>query len=427
MLDKYQRIKDEFDEGEKKFSSELVNFSNAVDEIHDHARETLNDLRSVNIIISDIDKQFAEKTGIVNVKDMAFLWGAVAIQCARWILIPTFDLETLTPTTEDRKDSTSEGKKDKTGTSKQLDKGKEERDKRKFPDNKNIILLPVPYDAMKGTEDIVIPGVTEYGKQIYSMNHHSATLGHDPLVGQVVGTANILTRSITFHDATMTTRKVEIPSGRTQVVVKEPFYSIPLMIEDVIETSTEDSDRITTALLKENLHLQSDKYTKTGLPIPLLSAEMQQKLLDSKWNSKELEDIIKGAVKGIATNFVVALIINTIVGTLHGFCYNEDLDESRRLYSVRTRKVVATSNIIAESINLAAVAGGTIAGVLSENEELIKKSISHLDIGGMIEAIHQVFQSNKLQEEVRREFLEQELFNHFTSNTYSFLEESRYE
>ena len=358
---------------------------------------------------------------------MFFLWGAVAIQCARWFLIPTFDLETLTPTTEDRKYSASEGKKDKTGTSKQLDKGKEERDKQKFPDNKSIILLPVPYDAMKGTEDIVIPGVTEYGKQIYSMNHHSATLGHDPLIGQVIGTANILTRSITFHDATMTTRKVEIPSGRTQVVVKEPLYSIPLMIEDVIETSKEDGDRIATALLKENLHLQSDKYTKTGLPIPLLSAEMQQKLLDSKWNSKELECVIKGAVKGIATNYVVALIINTIVGTLHGFCYNEDLDESRKLYSVRTRKVVATSNVIAESINLAAFAGGTIAGVLSENEELIKKSISHLDIGGIIAAIHQVFRSKKIQEEVRREFLEQELFNHFTSNKYSFLEESRYE
>lgn len=427
MLDKYQRIKDEFNEGEKKFSNELRNFSNAVDEVSDHAGKTLKDLKNVNVIISDIDKQFAEKTGIMDTKDRVFLWGAVAIQCVRWILIPTFDLETLTPTTDDRKDSASEGKKDKTATGKELDEGKEERKKQKFPDNKNIILLPVPYDAMKGTEDIVIPGVTEYGKQIYSMNHHAATLGHDPLVGQVIGTANIMTRSITFHDAVMTTRKVEIPSGRMQVVVKDPVYSIPMMIEDVIEASKEDSDRIITALLKENLHLQSDKYTKTGLPIPLLSADMQQKLLDSKWNSKELEDVVEGVVKGIAKNFVITLIINTIVGTLHGFCYNENKDDNRRLYSVRTRRVVATSNVIAESINLAAVAGGTIAGVLSENEEIVKKSISHLDIGGMLEAIHQVFKNKKLQEVVRREFLEQELFNHFTSNKYSFLEESRYE
>ncbi len=427
MLDKYKDIKDEFDEGEKKFSAELNAFSNAVDEIHDHAEKTLNDLKNVNIIISDIDKQFAEKTGIMNAKDMAFLWGAVAIQCARWVLIPTFDKETLTPTTDDRKDSLSEGRKDKTATGEKLDKGKEERDKHKYPDNKNILLLPVPYDAMKGTEDIVIPGVTEFGKQIYSMNHHSATLGHDPFIGQIVGTANILTRSITFHDATLTTRKVEILSGRTQIVVREPFYSIPAMMEGVIETSIEDNSRIVTALLKENLHLQSDKYTKTGLPIPLLSADMQQKLLDCKWNSKELEDVVKGLIKGVAMNYVVALIINTIVGTLHGFCYDEECDENRRLYSVRTQKIVATSNVIAESINLAAVAGGTIAGVLSGKEELKKLSISHLDIGGMIEAIHQIYKSKKLQEEVRREFLEQELFNHFTSSKYSFLEESRYE
>src|SRR5699024_140673 len=99
---------------------------------------------------------------IANPKDMVFLWSAVAIQCVRWILIPTFDMETLTPTTEDRKDSASEGKKDKTATGRELDKTKEEREKQELPDVKYIMILPVPYDAMKGTEDIVIPGVTEY-------------------------------------------------------------------------------------------------------------------------------------------------------------------------------------------------------------------------------------------------------------------------
>jgi len=427
MLDKYQNIKNNFETGEKKFSNALIDFSNAANEMSDHSEKTLSDLKNINIIISDINKQFSDKTGIINVKDMAFLWGAVAIQCVRWILIPTFDITTLTPSTADRKDSSSEGKKDKTATGKELDKNKEERDEKKYPDYKHLILLPVPYDAMKGTEDIVIPGVTEYGKQIYSKNHHSATLGHDPLIGQIIGTANILTRSITFHDSTLTTRKVEILSGRNQIVVKEPSYSIPNMIDDLIETLQEDNSRIVTALLKENLHLQSDKYTKTGLPIPLLSANLQQKLLDCKWNSKELEAVLKGAIKGIAINFLVSLIINTIVGTLHGFCYNEQHDENLKLYSVRTSKLIATSSVIAESINLAAVSAGTIAGVLTENEKLIKKSISHLDIGGIIEAIHQIFKSKTIQEEIRREFLEQELFNRFTSNRYSFLEESRYE
>ncbi len=424
MIDKYQNIKDEYNKGEKKFSDNIVKLSSAVDEVNDNAKQKLDDLHNANIIISDIDKQFVEKTGINNLKDMAFLWGAVAIQCARWILIPTLDIDTLTPTISDRKSSAIEGKKDKTATSKQIDNSKAEREGQGFPDNRNIMLLPVPYDAMKGTEDIVIPGVTEYGKQIYSMNHHAATLGHDPIIGQVIGTANIMTRSITFHDSFLTTRKVELLSGRIQMVVKKPIYSIPLMINDVIESTMDDRERIVTALIKENLHLQSDKYTKTGLPIPLLSADMQQRLLDCKWNSKELEDVIKGATKGIALNFIITLIINTIVGTLHGFCYNEKKDESRRLYAVRTRKVVATSDVIAEFINLAAVTGGTVAGGLSMNPDMVKKSISHLDIGGIIEAIHQVFVSKKLQEEIRRDFLEQELFNRFTGSQYSFLEHS---
>ena len=342
-------------------------------------------------------------------------------------MIPTFDMETLTPTTEDRKDSASEGKKDKTATGRELDKTKQEREKQELPDVKYIMILPVPYDAMKGTEDIVIPGVTEYGKQIYSMNHHSATLGHDPILGQVIGTANIMTRSITFHDSLITTRKVEIPSGRTQVVVKNPFYSKKMMIEDVIKSAKEDEGRITAALVKENLHLQSDKYTKTGLPIPFLTAELQQKLLSQKWNSKEIEDVLKGSLKGITTNFIVALIINTIVGTLHGFCYDGEKDEDRMLYSVRTRKVIATSNVIAECVNLGAIAAGCIGGALSENPNLIKKSVSHLDLGGMIEAIHQIVRSKSLQEKIRREFLEQELFERFTADKYSFLEESHYE
>ena len=342
----------------------------------------------------------------------------------RWLLIPTIDEETLKPNTADRKSSQSEGKKDRSGSGKEID---ELDGKNDLPDKKRIFLLPVPYDAMMGTEDIVIPGVTDLGKQLFGKNHHAATLGHDPIIGQVVGTANIMTRSITFHDSLLTTRKVEILSGRIQTVVRVPYYNRVLMVKDVIKSTQEDSGRIVAALIMENLHLQSDKYTKQGLPIPFLSAEMQQKLLDQKWNSKELEDVLKSALKGIAINFVVALIINTIVGTLHGFCYDETCDENKRLYSVRTRKIVATSNVIAEGINLGVVAGGSICGALSDDPDMIRKSISHLDIGGMIEAIHQIVRSKKLQEEVRREFLEQELFERFTANKYSFLEDSYYE
>ena len=176
--------------------------------------------------------------------------------------------------------------------------------------------------------------------------------------------------------------------------------------------------------MKERLHLQSDKFTKTGLPIPLLSADKQQTLLEHKWNSKELEDVLRSGLQGTSLNSKIAWWLNTILGTLHSFCYDECKDGDISVYCVRTSRIIATSNIIAESLNLALVAAGVIAGILGDNDKVVKKSISRLDAGGIIEAIHRVVMNRSIQEEIRREFLEKELYNRFTSYEYSFLEEA---
>ncbi len=60
-----------------------------------------------------------------------------------------------------------------------------------------MFLYPVPYDAMEGTRRIVIPGVSTDEKNLYGGNHHSATMGHDPILGYLFGTMNIMTRTIT--------------------------------------------------------------------------------------------------------------------------------------------------------------------------------------------------------------------------------------
>jgi len=425
MLKENDELKKQLNAVAEENKKAFEKYSNALVEVSQKTEKIANNIGNVNIIISDIDKQFKEKTGINNPKDMIFLFVAIGLQCARWILIPTLDEKSLSPTKDGRKDPTSEGKKDKTGTKQQIDKERE--NEKEYPNSKQIILYPVPFDAMKGTEDIVIPGVTPLGKNISGTNHHSATLGHDPIIGQIFGTANILTRSITFHDSFLTTRKVELTSGRQQLVIKEPKYNIPLMMEDVYFSVKEERKRIVSALIKENIHLQSDKYTKKGLPIPFLSPALQQKLLNLNWNSAELENVLKCGIKGIANNIMVASLINEIVGTLHGFFYNENVDESLSLYSVRTRKVVMISNIIAECINVFSVAAGIAIGVVSEKPDKIKKAISHFDIGGILVMIHQIAEDGGVQEKIRREFLEHELFNRITDGKYSFLEESHYE
>ncbi|MCH5255957.1 MAG: hypothetical protein J1D87_01640 [Lachnospiraceae bacterium] len=426
MVNKLRKLKTEFDEADSKFTNELNSMKENVKEVSKNVDKTLNDLSNINIIISDIDKNFAEKTSITNIKDMRFLWGATALQCGRWMLIPAFDEKTLTPNVDDRKSASTEGRKDLTKTGKQLDKSGENVINNRFINCSQIMALPVPYDAMKGTEDIVIKNVTLEGKNLSGGNHHSATWGHDPIIGHIIGTANILTRSISFRDRLCTTRIVEIPYGREQIVTHLPYNFIQ-MIGDVRTTLSEDKNRLAAAHLKQVLHFQSDKFTKDGLPIPLIPPGMQQRLLKQKWNSKELENVLKGSMKGITAQFAVAALLNTSVGILHGFCFNESKDKSLDLYSVRTRKVVAASNILSSVINIAAIAGGATVGILSDNQELIKKSIAHIDIGGYVETIHQIAKYKALQETIRREFLEMELYNRLCSETYSFLEEAHYE
>lgn len=426
MINRVRKLKNNFENACDKYDGEITELKSNISEISESVAQKQNDIRNVNIIISDIDKAFAEKTSINNKKDMAFLWGAVGLQCVRWILIPTLDEESLTPDTESRHDATKDGKIDRSKTGSQLDKSGENKIKGKYIDCSQIISLPVPYDAMMGTEDIYIKGVTEIGKNLYGGNHHSATWGHDPIIGHIIGTHNILTRSVSFRDAFMTTRKVDIPSGRQQIVLPD-MYNILKMESDVIGTLREDIKRLPTAHLKQILHFQSDKNTHDGLPIPLLPAGMQQRLLKQKWNSKELENIINKSIKGIAKNMFIASLINTSVGILHGFCYNESKDDSLSMYAVRTRKIVATSNVISSSINVATVVGGVAIGIGLKNPDMIKKSVSHVDIGGYIETIHQVVNSKKLQESIKREFIEKELYNRLCSEEYSFLEEAHYE
>lgn len=425
-VNQLRKIHDEVKHTEEEYSDSLLNSSEDIKNIAEDNKKLVEQIKNVNIVIDNLDKNFEEKTSIKNPLDRKFLWGAVALQCARWLLIPSLDEKTLETHPEDRKNPTLEGKKDKSKSGDYLDKhGQNIFDG--YIDEEQIMNLPVPYDATYGTEDIVIPGVTEYGKNICGTNHHAATWGHDPILGYVFGTMNILTRSITFHDFKFTTRRVFIPSGRTQIVEKG-IYNIPLMCKDVYGTMKEDPiKRLPFALMKEHLHLLSDKNTYSGLPIPMLPASLQQKLLEKKWNSKELENILKGSFSGVTKQLFIAILINSVIGTLHGFCYNEIRDQDLKLYGVRTRKIIATSNTISSGINVAAVLTGTVGGILSGNTNLAKKSLSHTDIGGYIECIHQIIQSKKLQENIRREYLERELYNELLGDKFSFLEEDGYE
>ena len=69
------------------------------------------------------------------------------------------------------------------------------------------------------------------------------------------------------------------------------------------------------------------------------------------------------------------------------------------------------SNLIASSSNIIAVSAGTAAGVLSENSDMVKKSLSYMDIGGYLVTIKRLISDTKFIYEVKKEFLKNQWYD----------------
>lgn len=380
-------------------------------------------------IISDIENKFLVQTKLRR-KDIPFLFVAIALQTLRWMLLPSLDMNYSQISKEDRlnandnkKSGPLAGKKsgqryEKPEIYKEIhkDNSKYQNEVEEYRKKINgqgkynykswleILMHPVPYDAMLGSEKIsivshnILGKVTfnsPIGKQLVGKNHHVATLGHDPVLGWIFGTLNILSSRITFCD--LQTYPV-IQSVQLDKWTQEIDYlntsSIGEMIIYSIESVKEDGKRLPAAIARQAIHMQSDKYTKDGLQIPLLTPDKAQKLIDSGWNSNEAERILSKILKNagvVASQYIVAELINTIIKWVYLLMFSE---EDININKVRVEKILALSSIIAETSNIVTVA--------------ITRDISKLDIGGLISMVHQIATSKEVQLEIEMEYIRNE-------------------
>ena len=380
----------------------------------------LENFNKLDEIIENIDKEFAEKTGILNKKDQTFLWTAVALQTLRWYLLEY---------------NFGEWTVDKNSREKASEGGKREADKRKNylneneDNNKNSNnFIPwtdyfknaVPYDAMKddesnmeGVKNIIIEGVTAFGKNLSPSKHHSATLGHDPILGYFFGTINIMTSTITYNKTLFPTNKVEYPLIKEKVEFLETFFTS-------VRAGIDDYKRIPAALIRQAMHVSSDTFSTMGLPIPFFNATTQQKFLEQGWNSNELVKNLGKFKDALAKNMTVFLLqllisyfINIVIGNLHLLFYDEEKDGNLDLYNIRTQKIIATSSTISSALNIGYIGAKIYVGCNNTNINSIKDGIKKIDLGGYINTVHQIVKSKKLQERIRREYLEEKLYEKF--------------
>ena len=316
-------------------------------------------------ILDDLDAQFEEKTGLTKI-DVTFLFFAVALQIARQYLVTKFpnrlnDQEAANNTFGHKEEHS-------------------DRTHRLYnPSLEEIITNPVPFDANIGADGALSGG----GK----LGHRVTTLGHDPVLGLIFGTANIATSTLTnyklqsFHIKTSDlNRDYFANKARTDLVFwyagdklfKQGFAGKKIMV---------------TSLIKEIIHLKTDLDTKNSLPLPLIS------LYDPKLASNLADyGIDMSNVINVGKQIALASFINWLISTIHGLFYFIDENQTERsLYEVRTRKILMYSNVIASVSNLAVVG--------------ITKNLKLLDVGGLIVTLHRIYTDQIFIRNVKREFV----------------------
>lgn len=331
-----------------------------------------------------INKEFSGKVKL-DKTDISFLFIATALQTLRWVLIPELGgkIDPNSRIDDKSEDKNVKQKKDdyavkhsEWDTSKES-QGRNPR-KKEGKSWKEIIYSSVPYDATAGSP---AQNVKMEGKY-----HRYKTLGHDPILGWIFGTANILTDTITLNN--FISYRIEKMKFTSEIV------PLPFIFTESYSWIQDDIHRLPAAIFRQGLHLESDKYTKLGLPVPFLgvfSENLAGKLYKSQYDALCL---VKDAKKiGASAGF--SILINMIISLAHGLFYNVNDDGEREIYEVRTRKILMYSNLIASTSNVIAVC--------------ITKNPKKLDIGGLLVTISRLFTDIRFIARVKEEFINAEL------------------
>ena len=301
-------------------------------------------------IFDELDRQFEEKTGLTGT-DVVFLFLATGLQMARQYLLSN---EKYRLTSSQNDDLMKKG----------LNAVKTP------PDWKKVLLSSVPYDALGYNEGLSSPGLS-------GTNHRYRTLGHDPILGWIFGTANIMTSSLT---------KTDYSTYEVANKIMTQLYPLGTagMIQNAVGFAANDPKLLVVSFLRQAVHFGSDYFTKQGLPVPMLSTINNDFVGDmiTKWHI-DMYSITRGAT--------IASFINTIIALIHSLFAMDVSETERKLYEVRTRKILTYSNLIATSTNVAIVA---------QTYQWEK-----LDVGGIAVAIHRLITDVKFIREVKEEFI----------------------
>lgn len=332
--------------------------------------------------LANINREFRRRTALDGV-DLSIVIVAAALQTLRWVLMPEIGnkIDKAARITADEgeeivkdlKKKFVEKHKNWPAEKKQQGRRLREQEGKTW---KEIVFSGVPYDAIKGSKKVLKVGLS-------GRTHRYRTLGHDPILGWIFGTANILTDTLTLNN--LVSYRVEKGSVTNNTLL------IPQLIMETSNQIYGDKHKLPAAVFRQALHYKSDMYTKDGLPVPLLGAfseTLAGKLYSSQYDF--LCFVRDSKIEGLSA--LLSILINMVISLIHGLYYDEKRDGERDLFEVRTRKILLYSNTLASTGNIAAA--------------LITKDAKRLDIGGLLITISRLYTDPRFIARAKEELIQ---------------------
>jgi hypothetical protein len=383
---------------------ELANESTRVAEVAHNSRELLNGL----------DAEFEKQTGLKG-NDIKFLFTAVALQVARIVILNELTKTETAGSTNRNETKLHEFQEKLLG---KFNSGEVVKERPYYASMEHIITkMGVPYDATAGLTEkslsTLVKKDREWDFELNEMipdeklslfkgaNHRFATLGHDPILGLLFGTGNIMTNTITCVKTPVAVGGIGIPVLTTNHVVftsdyKDPriatYGSTAVMLQRAIERTKDQPSAFVASLIKQIIHIGTDLYTPCGIQIPGVNLILSNTQVEKITSYISAGDIIK-----VGTSAKLAELINLLISTLHTLMYDSSMSISHEIYSVKTRKIIMYSNVIATGSNVLWVGGNMVAGN--------KGAIKQLDISGLIVTIKRLMSDTEYIRQIKEEFV----------------------
>ena len=335
-------------------------------------------------ILTDLDEEFSKRTSL-GWQDIKFLFAATALQCIRIYVINTLTKVQPAGAGNVKENFLHKIQGKLLGTL-----------------NDGVPLSPAPYYAplMQICTARGVPYDATRFKGINhgffkEANHRFATFGHDPIVGLIVGTSNILTNTITCRS------KGPLPVPITCHVeydmdLKNPCIGDVCSIIEALKAAAyridNDAVSIVAALIKQIIHIGTDLYTPCGIQIP--GANL---ILDNRYTEELTKYVSAGDFIKIGVSYQIFNLINMFISSLHMLTCQSTSHRDKELHHVKTMKILEYSNIIATGSNVIINAVRFYFGD--------GKALKDIDFAGLIGTIMMLVRNDEIKRKIKREFI----------------------